>query len=70
LILCLTNYVLRPEDVWGVDVKTEVFLTLEIVRGELLASHLDRIILEGAPRAPIWVGVWVGPRSGLDDVEK
>jgi hypothetical protein len=48
-----------------VDVQIDVFLTSALVGGEWPASP-------PAERAPgnHWVGGWVGPRTGLDDVEK
>jgi hypothetical protein len=49
----------------GVDIQIHVFLTSSLVGGELSASCSGRF----APgeRVP---GGWVGPRTGLDDVEK
>jgi hypothetical protein len=49
----------------GVDVDIHVFLSLVLVRGEWSASRPG----ERAPGAN-WIGDWVGPRTGLDDVEK
>jgi hypothetical protein len=45
----------------GVDVQIHVFLTSALVGGEWSASALTVL-----PRK----GGWVGPRTGLDDVEK
>jgi hypothetical protein len=47
-----------------VDVQTHVFLTSALVVGEWSASHPGSFIPE--ERAP----GWVGPRAGLDDMEK
>jgi hypothetical protein len=49
----------------GVDVWTHVFFNSALVGGEWSASHLRE-------RGPCthWIGGWVGPRTGLDDVEK
>jgi hypothetical protein len=44
--------------------------TLALVRGEWSASRPGRFISgEGAP-CTHWIGGWVGPRTGLDDVKK
>jgi hypothetical protein len=54
----------------GVDVQIHVFLTSELVGGEWLASRHARFNPgENAPDSH-WIGGWVGPRSGLDNVEK
>jgi hypothetical protein len=46
------------------------FLTSALVRGEWSASRLSRFTpVERAPGTH-WMGGWVGPRAGLDDVEK
>jgi hypothetical protein len=47
----------------GVDVYIHIFLTL--VGGEWSASCPSRFT-----RCTHWIGVWVGPRTRLDDVEK
>jgi hypothetical protein len=54
----------------GVDVYTHVFLTLALVGVEWSVSRLDRFT--PGERAPCthWIGGWVGPRAGLDDMEK
>jgi hypothetical protein len=51
----------------GVDVYTHIFLTSALVGGEWLASVPGRFT--SGERAPgtNWM---VGPRAGLDDVEK
>jgi hypothetical protein len=54
----------------GVDVEIHVFLTLALAGSEWLASRPYRFT--PGERAPgnHWIGGWVGPRDGLDDVEK
>jgi hypothetical protein len=54
----------------GVDVKIHVFLTSALVRGEWSASPPCRIT--PGERAPgiHWIGGWVDPRAGMDDMEK
>jgi hypothetical protein len=53
----------------GVDVWIRVFLTPELVGGELSASRSDRFTPEERAPGTHWIGGWVGPRAGLDDVE-
>jgi hypothetical protein len=48
-----------------VDIWIHIFLTSSLAGGEWLASGLDRFTPE--ERSP---GSWVGPRVGLDDLEK
>jgi hypothetical protein len=54
----------------GVDVYIHVFLTSALVGGEWSASRPDRFTLGGKAPATNWIGGWVGPGAGLDDVEK
>jgi hypothetical protein len=49
----------------GVDVYTHIILTVELVRGERSASSPGCFTL-----GIHWLGSWVGPRVGMDDVEK
>jgi hypothetical protein len=49
----------------GVDVKIYVFLTSALAGSEWSASSSGRV----TPGTP-WIGSWVGPRTGLDDMEK
>jgi hypothetical protein len=53
----------------GVDVYIHIFLTSALVGGELSVSRPGRFT--PGERAPgvHWIGGWVGPRTGLDDVE-
>jgi hypothetical protein len=54
----------------GVDVYMHVFLTSALVGGEWSASRPGRFT--SGERAPgtHWIGGWVGPRAGLDEVER
>jgi hypothetical protein len=52
----------------GVDVWTHVFLTSALVAGEW--SRLGRFTLGERAPGTHWIGGWVGPRAGLDDIEK
>jgi hypothetical protein len=49
----------------GVAVYSHVFLTSALVGGEWSASRPERFTPGG-----YWIGCWVGPRSGLDNMEK
>jgi hypothetical protein len=54
----------------GVDVYIHVFLNSALVAAEWSASSPDRF--NRGERAPCthWIGGWVDPGTGLDDVEK
>jgi hypothetical protein len=54
----------------GVDVWTRIFLTSALVVGEWAASHPDRVTPGERATGTHWIGGWVGPRAGLDKVEK
>jgi hypothetical protein len=47
------------------DVQIHVFFTLVLVEGEWSASRRGLII-----PCSLWIGGWVSPRAGLDDMEK
>jgi hypothetical protein len=46
-----------------------VFLTSSLVGGEWSASRPSRFTLGGRAPSTHWIGGWMSPRSGLDDVE-
>jgi hypothetical protein len=54
----------------GVDVYIHIFLTLALVGGEWPASCPSPFT--AGERAPCthWIGGWVGPRAGLENMEK
>jgi hypothetical protein len=54
----------------GVDVQTHVFLT-SVLHGDEWSASLACRFTPGE-RAPgtHWIGGWVNPRAGLDDMEK
>jgi hypothetical protein len=54
----------------GVVVYIEIFLTWALVGGELSASRSGRFIFGERASGTHWIGGWVGPRAGLDYVEK
>jgi hypothetical protein len=52
----------------GVDVLIHIFLTSALAGGEWSASRPCHFIPEEDPRTH-WIGGWVDPRAGLDDVK-
>jgi hypothetical protein len=52
------------------DVQIHVFLTSTLVGGEWLASRPGRFTPGERAPGTHWIGGWVKPRAGLDDVEK
>jgi hypothetical protein len=54
----------------GVDVKIHVFLTSVLVGGEWSASRPCLFTPEERAPDTHWIKGWVGPRAGLDEVEK
>jgi hypothetical protein len=53
----------------GVDVKTHIFLTLTLVGREWSASCPGRFTPGERIPGTDWIGRWVDPRAGLDDME-
>jgi hypothetical protein len=51
----------------GVDLQIHVFLTSALAGIEWSASRLGRFT---PPPRTHWIGGWVDPRAGLDNVEK
>jgi hypothetical protein len=54
----------------GVDVSIHIFLTLALAGGEWLASRPGRFTPREKGLGTLWIGGWVDPRAGLDDLEK
>jgi hypothetical protein len=54
----------------GVDVYIHIFFTSALVGGQWSASRPCRFTLRERSLGTHWIGGWVGPRAGLDDVEK
>jgi hypothetical protein len=54
----------------GVDVQIHIFLTSALVGGECSASRPGRFSPGEIAPGTHWIGGWVGPRAGLDDVQK
>jgi hypothetical protein len=52
------------------EVKIQIFFTLALAGGEWSASHPDRFTPGERASGTHWVGGWMGPNVGPDDVEK
>jgi hypothetical protein len=52
------------------DVQTTFFLTSALVECERLASRLGSFNPQKISPGTHWIGGWVIPRAGLDDMEK
>jgi hypothetical protein len=53
-----------------VNLQIHIFLTLALVGGEWSVSRPGRFTPEERDPSTHWIGGWVDPRAGLDDVEK
>jgi hypothetical protein len=53
----------------GVDVEIHIFLSSALAGGEWSASRLCRFTPEERTPGTHWIGGWVDPRVGLDDVD-
>jgi hypothetical protein len=54
----------------GVDVWIHIFLTSALVEDEWSASRVCHFTPDESAPGTHWIGGWVDPRAGLDDVEK
>jgi hypothetical protein len=54
----------------GVDVQTHIFFISALAGGEWSASRPDRFTPGKRAPSTHWIGGWVDPRAGLDDLEK
>jgi hypothetical protein len=56
----------------GADVQINIFLSsvLLVVGGEWLVSYPGSFILGERALITHWIGSWVGPRAGVDDLKK
>jgi hypothetical protein len=54
----------------GVDVQIHIFLTSVVAGGEWSASRPGRCTSGERAACTHWVGGSVGPKAGVDDVEK
>jgi hypothetical protein len=68
--LCLTNSTLRYEDVWESECVDPCFLGLS-TSWKWVISFMPRPLYPGERALGThWMGGWVGPRAGLDDMGK
>jgi hypothetical protein len=54
----------------GVNVQSQIFLTLALVGGKWSASRAGRFTPRERTPGIHWIRVWVGPIANLDDVER
>jgi hypothetical protein len=54
----------------GIDVEFHICLNSVLAGGEWSASRLGRFTPGERATGTHWIGGWVDPRAGLDDVEK
>jgi hypothetical protein len=54
----------------GMDVQIYIFLTSALAGGVGSASRPDRFAPGERAPSTHWIGGWVDPRAGLDNVEK
>jgi hypothetical protein len=54
----------------GVDVYIHIFLTSALAGGEWSASRPGRFTPGERAPGTHWIGGWVDPRAGVDDVDK
>jgi hypothetical protein len=54
----------------AVGVQSHIFLTLALVGGEWSASRPGRFAPGEKAPGTQWIGGWVGPRTGLDEMDK
>jgi hypothetical protein len=66
--LCLANHLAKENG--GGEVQLHAFLTSALDRGEWSASRSGRFTPGERASVTHWIGGWVDPRAGLDDVER
>jgi hypothetical protein len=54
---------------WKMDVRIHIFFTSALAGGEWSASRPGGFTSEEGAPGTHWIGGWVDPRAGLDDVE-
>jgi hypothetical protein len=70
LSLCLINQALCHQDIWGSGGIAPPFLTSSLDGGVWSASRPGRFTLRERVRSIQWIGNWMGPRAGLEGIEK
>jgi hypothetical protein len=53
-----------------VGIEDQIFLTSALVGGEWSASRLGRFTPKERASGTHWIGGWVGPRAGVENVKK
>jgi hypothetical protein len=66
--LCVLNSIPGNEDVWGMEVQLQAFLTSVIVGGESF-SQPDRFAPRDSAATTLWVEGWERGNSGTDPAE-
>jgi hypothetical protein len=64
------NYALCHKDIWVSLGIVPPFLTSALDGGEWLVLRHGRFVTREIAHATHWLGGWVGPRAGLDAVER
>jgi hypothetical protein len=70
LSMCLTNWALCHKGVRGSGCIDPIFFTLALASVEWSASRPGRFTPGERAPGTHWIGDWVDPRIGLDDMEK
>jgi hypothetical protein len=66
--MLIKHYVMKVYG--GVDIQIHIFLASTLVGGEWSAWRHGRFTPEKRARRTYWIGGWMGPGTGLDEVEK
>jgi hypothetical protein len=64
--LCLINYALRHEDIWGKGGVAPPFSTSAVDGGDSSGSLPCRFMPEERAPGTHWIRGWVGPRASLN----
>jgi hypothetical protein len=54
----------------GVDIYIHIFINIGLTAGEWSTSHPSSFTTREKAPGTHWIGGWVGPRAGLDDMDK
>jgi hypothetical protein len=57
-------------DMYGGGMYKDIFLTYALLGGEWSASRSCHFTLGERAPGTHWIGGWVGPRAGMDEMEK
>jgi hypothetical protein len=64
----MKNYAMRAD--WEVDIQIHIFLTSAPDGGHCSASRPVRFTPRERASGTDWIGGWVDPRAGMDDVKR